>query len=171
MVIRPLVFQDTAKISRLIRCRGIFNEKEIQVAMEVIDETLRYPDKMDYEVFCALDGPDALIGYISFGPIPMTEDYYDIYWIAVDEKFSRKGTGSKLLEFMEGYLIEKGARRVYVETSSTPVYEAARSFYQKHGYRVVSVLTDFYHKGDHKMIYMKELLGVVPAKSETTYSR
>lgn len=157
MIIRPLIFQDRAKILRFIERRGTFNKKEIQVAMELIDETLRHPERKDYHIFCAINSPDTIMGYICFGPIPMTESRYNLYWIAVDEGFSRKGIGGKLLEFMEGFLGKKKARRFYVETSSTPVYEAARSFYEKQGYHLVCVLDDFYRKGDHKMIFMKEL--------------
>ncbi len=55
-----------------------------------------------------------------------------------------------------------GARRIYVETSSTPPYEPARSLYKKHGYQMVCLLMDFYREGDHKMIFMKEVCGIIP---------
>lgn len=157
MVIRPILFHDRPKILRILENSGIFTKKEIQVAMEVVDETLRNPEIKEYDIFCAVNGPGALMGYICFGPIPMTEDRYDLYWIAVDNSCSRKGIGKSLLEFMEGFLVQKKARRVYVETSSTPPYEAARSFYMKHGYRLISVLKDFYKQGDDKLTFMKEL--------------
>ena len=81
--------------------------------------------------------------------------------IVVDEEFSRKGVGGKLLAFMEEFIIKKGARRIYVDTSSTPPYEPARAFYEKHGYRLAGLLEDFYRKGDHKVIFMKEVTGSV----------
>ncbi|MBI4620311.1 MAG: GNAT family N-acetyltransferase [Desulfobacterales bacterium] len=157
MVIRPLVYQDRSEILRLIEGTGTFNEMEIQVAAEVIDDALRHPEKSDYNIFSAVDASDSPNGYICFGPIPMTQDRYDLYWIAVDKTASRQGVGGKLLKFMEANLLKKGAGRVYVDTSSTPPYKAARAFYGKHGYRLVCVLDDFYRKGDHKMIFMKEL--------------
>ena len=127
------------------------------MALEVIDETLRRPERKDYYVFCSLDGSGSLEGYICFGPVPMTDNCYDLYWIAVDEKFSRKGVGEKLLGFMEEFVTRQKARRIYVETSSTLPYEPARSFYEKHGYQVVGVLKDFYREGNHKIIFMKEV--------------
>jgi len=33
----------------------------------------------------------------------------------------------------------------------------ASTFYEKHGYRVACLLEDFYRKGDHKVIFMKEV--------------
>jgi len=157
MVIRPLVWQDKDKIRQLLEQRGTFNKKEIEVAVELVDEALRFPEREEYHVACAIDPPDSLAGYICFGPIPMTDDCYDLYWIIVDEKYSGNGIGGRLLEFMEKGLINKRARRIYVDTSSASGYDAARSFYEKHGYRLVCVLKDFYRENDHKMIYMKEL--------------
>jgi len=157
MYVRPLIPHDREGIVRLLRHRGVFKEKEVQVALEVIDEILRQPERKDYHIFCTLDDNGTLAGYICFGPVPMTEGCYDLYWIAVDEKFARKGVGGKLIGFMEEFVIRKGARRIYVDSSSTPPSEAARSFYEKNGYHVVCVLNDFYRDGDHKMIFMKEV--------------
>lgn len=157
MELQPLIPDDREKIARLLRQRGIFNEKEVQVALDIIDETLHRPDKKDYQIFCAVNGSDSLAGYVCFGPIPMTEASYDLYWIVVGKRFSRKGLGGKLLGFMEEFVAREGARRIYVETSSTAPYQAARSFYEKHGYQLVCSLKDFYREGDHKMIFMKEV--------------
>jgi ribosomal protein S18 acetylase RimI-like enzyme len=159
--IKPVQTRDRKGLSRLFRQRGAFNENEIQVALEVVDEALRRPEKGDYYAFCAVNGHGTLAGYICFGPIPMTEGCYDLYWIAVDEAFSRRGIGGELLGFMEEFVIKKEARRIYVDTSSTHPYEPARSFYEKHGYRVACLLEDFYRKGDHKVILMKEVTGGV----------
>ena len=157
MMIRPIIFQDKEKLFRLLIQRGTFNEKEIVVAMEVIEDSLLYPEKEEYYTFCALNDSDELGGFICFGPIPMTDGCYDLYWIAVDEKFSRNGVGEKLLGKMENFAINEKARRIYSDTSSTDPYAAARSFYKKHGFEVIAVLDDFYRKGDHKMIFMKTL--------------
>ena len=171
MIIRPLAPQDRDKIRWLIEQRGTFSEKEIQVAMGVVDEALRHPEREDYHVLCAVDGPDSLAGYICFGPIPMTDRCYDLYWIAVDERFARKGLGGKLLEHMEHELAGEKARRIYVDTSSTAAYEAARSFYEKHGYRAVCVLDHFYAESNHKMIFAKEVQSVVHPKGKVGCDR
>jgi ribosomal protein S18 acetylase RimI-like enzyme len=157
MTIRPIIPQDKEKLFRLLTQRGTFNEKEIEVAMEVIEDSLLYPEKEEYYTFCALNDTDELAGFICFGPIPMTDGCYDLYWIAVDEKFSRNGVGEKLLEKMEDFAMSEKARRIYSDTSSTDPYAAARFFYKKHGFDVIAVLDDFYRNGDHKMIFMKNL--------------
>jgi len=157
MVIRPLVSQDKEKILRLLRQKGTFNEQEIQVALEVVEDSLRFPEKKDYTIFCAHDNAGNFAGYICFGPVPMTDNCYDLYWIAVDEQFSRQGIGGMLLRYMEGCLVRENARRIYLDTSSTRPYLPARSFYEKNGYRLVCVLEDFYREDNHKMIFMKNL--------------
>jgi len=157
MELQPLIPDDREKISRLLRQGNVFNPGEIQVALEVIDEALNGAGKKDYQIFCAFDNDRNLAGFICFGPIPMAEGCYDLYWLKVDETFSRKGIGGRLLGFMEECVAKEGARRIYVETSSTTPYQAARSFYENHGYQVVCSLKDFYREGDHKMIFMKEV--------------
>jgi GNAT superfamily N-acetyltransferase len=134
--------------------------------MQVLDEALRHPERGDYCVFCAIDDSGSIAGYICFGPIPMTDDCYDLYWIVVDKSFSKKGVGTRLLEFMEGFLTRKGARQIYVDTESSPAYETARSFYEKKGFREVCVLDDFYRKGANKLIFMKEVTQIVKREEE-----
>jgi len=157
MELQPLIPDDRERISRLLRQGNVFNRKEIQVALEVIDETLNEAGKNGYQVFCAFDTDRNLSGFICFGSIPMTERCYDLYWLKVDEASSRKGVGGRLLAFMEECVAGDGARRIYVETSSTAPYQAARAFYEKHGYQLVCSLKDFYREGDHKIIFMKEV--------------
>ncbi len=170
MIIRPIVYQDRDKILRLLRQRGTFGEAEIGVAMEVVDEALQRPERRDYRIYCACPGPEELAGYVCFGVIPMTSDCYDLYWIAVDEKFAGTGVGAALLSFMEESAANEHVRRIYIDTSSTPAYEAARSFYKKHHYDVVCVMNDFYRPGDHKLIFMKEVRSVVAPGVGSVYA-
>jgi ribosomal protein S18 acetylase RimI-like enzyme len=167
MLVRPVVQEDKKKIHQLLSQRGIFNTQEIKVAMELVDDILRHGERSDYRILCATEGSRVLAGYICFGLVPMTEKCYDIYWIVVDKKFSRQGVGKELLRQMEKRVAGKRGRHIYVETSSTPGYEAARSFYKKHGYRRVCTLNDFYRQDDHKLIFMKEVCGHVRGKIKT----
>jgi ribosomal protein S18 acetylase RimI-like enzyme len=157
IIIRPIIAHDKEKLFHLIRQRGTFNEKEIEVAIEVIEDTLAFPEKKEYYTFCALEGNGDIAGFICFGPIPMTDRCYDLYWIAVDEKFSRNGIGKKLLEAMGDFVVKEKARRIYIDTSSTAPYTAARTFYENYGFRLVTMLKDFYRLGDDKIIFMKEV--------------
>ncbi len=161
MVIRRAVQADKGKIEKILRQRNTFTETEVQVALDVFEDALSHPAKRDYRIFCACDNADEVLGYICFGPIPLTEGSYDLYWIAVDENFWGTGIATKLLQSMENALQEEGARKVYIDTSSTPPYKAARSFYKSNGYAVVCVLTDFYRIGDDRVIFMKQIPNLV----------
>jgi ribosomal protein S18 acetylase RimI-like enzyme len=166
MVIKPFAPRDRDVIHRILRQRGTFTVAEIKGALEILDESLRHPKSRAYYAFCAFDGRIDPAGYICFGPIPMTERCFDLYWIAVDEASARKGIGGRLLQFMEKFVGSRGGRRIYVDTSSTSAYTPARAFYEKHGYRTECVLYDFYREGDHKVIYMKEVYGIASATSQ-----
>jgi ribosomal protein S18 acetylase RimI-like enzyme len=156
ITIRPIINQDKEKIFHLLKQRGTFNKKEIEVAIEVIEDALAGPEN-GYYIFCAVKETSDVAGFICFGPIPLTEGCYDLYWIAVDETFSRHGVGKKLLATMEHFVINEEGRQIYIDTSSTEPYLPARSFYQTNGYRIATVLHDFYRQGDNKVIFMKNI--------------
>lgn len=158
LIIRPGCMQDRDAIYSLLIQTDNFSESDIRIGLEVLDESLYQPEKSDYRILCALNNDQALAGYICFGPIPLTVGSFDLYWIAVRAACRRQKVGEKLLLSMETDLIREKARRVYVDTSSTPAYAEARNFYEKHHYQIAAVLKDFYREGDHKVVYMKELL-------------
>jgi len=89
MIIRGLLQHDRQGIRRLVEQRGTFNEAEIGVALELVEEALRHPVGSEYRFLCATNMQNELAGYLCFGPIPMTENCYDLYWIVVDKGYSR----------------------------------------------------------------------------------
>ncbi|HPQ44824.1 MAG TPA: GNAT family N-acetyltransferase [Syntrophales bacterium] len=144
-------------ILNLLRQSGVFNTMEITVAMELVDEVLEKNNQEDYQTYSYYDDKKQFMGYICFGPIPMTDFCYDLYWIAVDKQARGKGAAAELVGFMEKQVGRQGGSRIYVDTSSTPLYEAARRFYEKQGYSRVCILEDFYREGDSKIIFMKNI--------------
>lgn len=97
-------------------------------------------------------------GFIIFGPTPLTQHAWDIYWIAVDRRFQRQGVGSRLLEAAEMRIRAQRGEVIRIETSSQPNYEASRRFYEKHGYLRAGIIPNFYAAGDDLLIYYKPLL-------------
>jgi ribosomal protein S18 acetylase RimI-like enzyme len=51
---------------------------------------------------------------------------------------------------------EKGGKILYIETSSREQYNPTREFYLKNGYKIETILQDFYDDGDGKVIYSKK---------------
>ncbi|NTV14206.1 MAG: GNAT family N-acetyltransferase [Desulfobulbaceae bacterium] len=154
ITIRKASESDRAGLLALVAVQDNFTVLEREVAEEVIDDGLTGKD--DYEIQVGASPEGTVLGFICYGPIPLTEFSFDLYWIATLPSHGRLGFGGRLLAAMEEDLRRKKAV-IYIDTSSTPGYDKARSFYAKHGYQVAARLQDFYHPGDDRVIYRKEL--------------
>jgi ribosomal protein S18 acetylase RimI-like enzyme len=155
MTIRPAAAHDRPPLFSLVAGIANFNAEEIELAQEVIGDGLASA-KSGYHILVAIDSSDDhLTGFICYGPIPISDKRWDLYWIGVEPGRARSGVGSLLLADMEARL--GPGQRVYVDTSSTPGYTSARSFYERHGYQVAAVFPDFYRQGDDKIVYVKDL--------------
>lgn len=152
--IRSMVQADRDLLERLVRSQTHFLPCEIDVAMEVIDKTLDPAE--GYTTLVAVETNKTVSGFISYGPIPLTERRYDLYWIVVDPARGRHGIGSLLLAAMEDDLHLRGSGHLYIDTSSMPGYAKARAFYEKNGYAVAASLPDFYRDGDDRLLYVKK---------------
>jgi len=157
MKIRPLVKKDRARLlSMLIKIRS-FTSAEIDVAMELIDIVLKDLMQKDYTIHCIVDDQDQAIGYICYGPTPMTQGTYDLYWIAVDSEFQKQGVGSKLLVFLDEAVRTRGGRMILADTSTIPHYEKTRKFYLKNGFEEVARVSDYYHPGNDRITFCRKL--------------
>jgi GNAT superfamily N-acetyltransferase len=148
--------RDKPALMALLRGLPEFKPAEVVVAEEVIDSYLADPAGSGYNTLVAQDGT-AITGYISYGPAPLTEGTWDIYWIAVAAEEHGKGVGGVLLAYVEAKIKEAGGRLIIIETSSQAGYEKTSRFYAKHGYQAMARLPDFYAPGDDKIILQKRL--------------
>ncbi|HPL63516.1 MAG TPA: GNAT family N-acetyltransferase [Syntrophales bacterium] len=147
---------DSGPLRGILSSTGVFFPFEIDVAIELLEDRLEYGDDSPYSfIFCELD--NRLIGYICFGPICMTDNRFDLYWIAVDKGLQGTGIGKLLLEKAEQSAREAGGVFMYVETSGRDDYLKTRHFYENQGYLEVACIRDFYRDGDDKIILAKKL--------------
>ena len=156
--IRPVKTGDRAALEEALRSDETFLDGEISVALELVDEAIGGSD--DYEILVAElgEGSDGRVaGYICFGPTPMTEGSYDLYWVVTHVRDRGRGVAGKLIRAMEDELRDRGGRAVRVETSQLDGYEAARRLYAGKGYAECGRLPDFYRSGDALIIYYKQL--------------
>jgi len=154
--IRSIASQDRSAISKILRSIPEFKPSEVVVAEEVIDSYLRDPLRSGYSVLVAEIG-STVVGYICYGPTPLTEGTWDIYWLAVEPDQQRRGTGRALLTFAEEEIKGHGGRLTFIETSSKPEYERIRRFHYAQGYELLCSIADFYAIGDDKLIFQKRL--------------
>ena len=152
---RRLQTTDRPQLMSLLRADGLFTAEEVAVATELIDAAIAEP-LGDYRVTVAeLDG--RLAGYVCYGPTPMTEGTWDLYWIVSHPEARGRGVAKALVERMESELKSIGARLVRVETSQQDGYGAAHAFYARLGYPIAARFPDFYKPGDDLLVMMKRL--------------
>ncbi|MBP8644677.1 MAG: GNAT family N-acetyltransferase [Syntrophobacteraceae bacterium] len=151
--VRP---SDREWVLRIVGSSGFFSEQETAVAAELVEEAALRGKASGYSFLFAERGREVL-GYTCFGPIACTRSSFDLYWIAVLPEIRGMGLGRKLLRRSESLICAAGGTRIYVETSSRPLYEPTRIFYEHNGYRKEAVLPDFYAPDDHKIVYVKGL--------------
>lgn len=157
ITIRALRRDDRLPIRQILHETGNFTEVEIEVALELIDIYLDRPEQKDYILYCAVDPDSHVAGYVCYGPTPMTEGTWDLYWIAVAPRCQGRGVGKALLDFVEGQIQKQNARLLMIETSSKPSYDVTRQFYLRRNYQEIARIPDFYAVGDDRVIYRKLL--------------
>jgi len=148
--------KDHAAVRQMVESTGFFYPEEVDTAVELVEDRLAKGSRCGYHfLFAEHDGHP--LGYTSFGPIALTKESYDLYWIVVAKDYRGKGLGTQLLEQTEEVIASYGGRRVYIETSARPLYTPTRAFYLARGYSQVAEIEDFYAPGDAKAMYLKIL--------------
>jgi len=163
-MIRPMRPQDKTPVLDLIRATGMFMPGEVVVAEELIDIYLGVPEQKDYRI-AVIDtrrgvdgdggGREGVAGYLTWGPTPLADDVYDLYWMAVAPTEQGKGRGKELVRWLEAEVRALNGRMIIIETSSQPKYHPTRQFYIGLDYKEVARIPDFYKPGDDRVIYAK----------------
>jgi ribosomal protein S18 acetylase RimI-like enzyme len=157
--IRKLERRDRSRIGEMAVATGKFNDMEIETAMELVDEALEKGEKSGY-LFAVLEVRKqncTVQGYACYGPTPLTQGTYDLYWVVVDPEAQGRGFGRHLIGYVEEDVIKRGGRMLLIETSSQESYGSTIRFYGKAGYNQVARIKNFYRIGDDKLIFLKEL--------------
>jgi ribosomal protein S18 acetylase RimI-like enzyme len=148
--------EDKPHITKILRNTPEFKPSEVVVAEELIDSYLDDPSGSGYHILVA-EADSVIAGYICYGPTPLTERTWDIYWLAVAQQRQERGIGSALMQSAEKEITKAKGRLAIIETSSTPEYEKTRNFHASHGFLPVARVPDFYAPGDDKLILQKRL--------------
>ncbi len=154
-MIRPMEARDKGAVVGLVRATGFFTEAEVGVAEELMDVYLGRPEQQDYHVVVVEDDAKKVAGYMTWGPTPLAEDAYDLYWMAVAPAEQGRGRGKELVRWLEAEVQRRNGRVIIIETSSQPKYHGTRQFYIDLDYKEVARVPDFYRAGDDRVIYAK----------------
>jgi ribosomal protein S18 acetylase RimI-like enzyme len=156
ITIRDLQADDRSGIARVLRSCGAFQDHEVAVGLELVDESLDPGPSTDYAWFVA-DRDGQVLGFACFGPVPLTVGTYDLYWIAVGPEVRGLGGGAILDDAVTRAVRDRGGRWLLAETSSTAPYLPAHAFYTRRGYRLLGRIEDFYRPGDDRLTFGKRL--------------
>ena len=154
--IRVMTKRDKVPLMNILRDTPEFTPPELIVAEEIINCYLQAPVTSGYFIIVATE-ESSLTGYLCYGPTPLTEGTWDLYWAAVARDMKGKGIGKALWKAAETDIKGKGGRLAVIETSSKPNYEQTRRFHEGRGYENVGRIADFYSPGDDMLIYVKRL--------------
>ena len=154
--IRKLEPGDKPRIAEIVASSGNFNDVEKTTALELVDEALAGGEKSGYLIVVLEDGKKSpvVMGYACYGPTPLTQGVYDLYWIVVDPVLQGKGFGQRLLKYVERDVVKRGGRMLLIETSSHETYGATIRFYERSGYELVARIKNFYRIGDDKLVFL-----------------
>ena len=145
-----------AAVRDLAAGAGVFSSAEVDIAVELVEERITKGRLSGYEFIFAESGAN-VVGYACYGPTPATEATWDLYWIVVAPAARRLGLGRALLDRTMAAIARRGGTSIYVDTSSTDVYDSTRAFYRRMGFRKLVELPDFYKPGDNKVIYRRDV--------------
>jgi len=178
IVVGPLAASHRERVAEILRSTENFREEEVDVALELFDESFAGDDYEfvgGFEV--TVDSPPTtddsadgrwlmadgcrriLQGFACYGPSMGTDRTFDLYWIAVDRAAQGTGCGTVLLSEVERRLEALHARMLVVETSSRSDYTATRGFYLRRGYVEAARVREFYAPEDDRIILTKRLAG------------
>jgi ribosomal protein S18 acetylase RimI-like enzyme len=157
MNVRQFGSSDRSAVIQILENTPEFTPAEVALACELIDAYLEDPRGSGYYHLIVEDS-GMIAGYVCYGPTPITEGTWDIYWIAVDRNIQGKGVGRELMTAAENKIFHAGGRLILVETSSKAGYEKTNLFYQRLGYKEACRIIDFYMIGDDKIIYEKRFI-------------
>ena len=150
--IRPAAPEDKPGLVSILYDTPEFKAHEIEIAVEVMDSCL---ESVESGYFILVAEDDEIAGYVCYGPTPLTDGTWDVYWAAVARKRREQGIGRALIEEAEREIKKAGGRMALIETSSTPAYERTLHFHLSNGYREVARVPDFYSPGDDKLVLQK----------------
>ena len=154
VVLRPMQPHEVPELVQITADTGFFRPDEVAVAEEVLNDAARLGEKSGYHVYVACGG-NRLLGYVCFGPTPLTKGTWDMYWLAVAPSYQRQGIGRRLMLLAEQLIRHQGGRLIVLETSSQELYESTRRFHLSLGYGELGCIPDFYDIGDSKIIFGK----------------
>ncbi len=155
-MLRSATPADTDSLVALANGTGVFKPHEIVALREVLDDYHAANEAEGHVAKVFLDS-DRTVGFLYYAPVAMTDNTWELWWIAVEQGQQGRGHGKAMMSLLETDLRSRGCRLLLIDTSSLPEYLPTRQFYLKVGYTLAAQIPDFYRDGDDKVLFWKKL--------------
>lgn len=155
--IRKIKPDDYNLVRKIITSIPEFSALDQTIAIELLDWAILHPKSDEYTFLVAVDEQKIRLGFLCFGPTPLTTGTYDLYWIGTHPSLNGKGVGKRLVKSMEKRIRAKHGRIILIETSSAQIYQKACRFYLKQGYILQEKIPDFYQDGEDRYTFLKKI--------------
>jgi len=156
--VTPTTPDERDQIVQIAAETGVFSDHELETVAELLGDYYRDAETSGYHFLTHREG-ERVLGFAAWGPRDLSGKGYDLYWIATRPEAQRHGVARALLAAIEERVRERRGYWVWIETSDTPPYAAARGLYERCGYRPALTLPDFYKDGDGLVVYIKRVSG------------
>jgi GNAT superfamily N-acetyltransferase len=158
LTLRPSLAGDAPAIFSIAESEALFSRQDLATVQELFQDYITRSDHNGYYFISALE-VDNLIGFACYGPTPLTEGTFDLYWIDVADAWKGKGVGKKLMAHVVDAVRATGGRLLVLDTSGRQDYASTRAFYERFGFKRSATIPDFYAPGDDLVIYTLPLAG------------
>lgn len=150
--VRKTAPPDAPAILRLAAAEPLFSREDREVVDELLLDCLEETEPGDYRFLTAVDD-GKVMGFACYGPTPLTQGTYDLYWICVSRRRRRQGYGLALLKGVIRGVRREGGRLIVLDTSGRRDFAPTRAFYEHAGFHPSARVPGFYGRGDDLMMY------------------
>jgi ribosomal protein S18 acetylase RimI-like enzyme len=148
---------DAPGILELTKKVNVFSDEEVTTVEELLGEYFTKGAIGSGYYFLTACQEERLTGYACYGPRPLTQAAYDLYWIVTDPDEQKRGIGRMLIQQVMDDICRMGGQLLICETSGREVYLPAQHFYEKNHFQLAAHIQDFYAPGDDLLMYVIHL--------------
>jgi ribosomal protein S18 acetylase RimI-like enzyme len=156
-LVRQLRPKDRSGLESLLRKIAEFGPDQVSLILDLLSVYLKQLGQMEYIFYVAVSAQDQILGFICYGPTPLTQGTFDIYWLGVDPDCAGQGIAVRLLHKVEKTILAGSGRLIVIEQSTTPANSAIRAFFLKNGYCQQGTIADFYRPAEDRLTFVKYL--------------
>lgn len=149
--------KDYEDVYELLEETGFFYEKEINHCLNMMEETIEYGNENEDYRWIIVESHNKLVGLACFSKHTISENSWELHWIAVQHNMKNKNIGSTMINDLENVAKTNKAGSMWIQSSGRKKYKPTINFFISKGYKQVASLKNFYGNDDPKLFFYKKL--------------